>query len=74
MDAYTKLKYPGRSLSEVLTDRSVITPRYMPFPPMPARTRPIIRAFIFGAAPQRADPMLKSADDRMYSHFASNRP
>jgi hypothetical protein len=35
-------------------------PRKMPFPPTPAKTRPTIKAFMVGAAPQSAEAASKS--------------
>jgi hypothetical protein len=41
-------------------------------PPIPAMTRPIIKAFIFGAPPHRTLPTSKRAIEAMYTYFISN--
>ncbi len=63
---YHSPKYIGRSLSLVLTDNKVMTPRYMPLPPTPAMTRPMMKAFKFGAAPQRAEPTMNKITEPRY--------
>ena len=51
--------YIGLSCSVVVTDKSVMTPQYMPTPPNPHSARPNISTFIVLDAPQMADPASK---------------
>lgn len=53
--------YFGRSTGVVETDSSIITPRYIPLPPIPAIARPTMSAFMVGAAPQTVEPISKMA-------------
>jgi hypothetical protein len=48
--------YTGLSFIVVKTATYVKVPEYMPEPPTPATTRPMMRAVILGDAPQRALP------------------
>ena len=66
--------YMGRSCIEVVPASKVITPTYIPDPPTPAIALPTIKASMFGAAPQSADPTSKRKTVKTYSHFASNWP
>lgn len=67
-------KYAGRSVGVVKIDNSMITPRYMPAPARPARARPMMRAFMEGAAPQTAEPTSKPVTQAIYSHLGLNWP
>jgi hypothetical protein len=49
-------------------------PRYIPAPPAPAMTRPMISASMVGAAPQTALPISKSKTLRIMRNFVSTNP
>lgn len=49
-------------------------PEYIPDPPTPAITRPIIRAVILGAAPQTALPISNSTMLKRYRYLALKTP
>src|SRR5699024_9792382 len=66
--------YMGRSWMVVVVARRVMSPTYMPDPETPHIARPIISAFIFGAAPQMADPTSNTNTERIYVHLALNWP
>ena len=42
---------------------------YIPLPPIPAITRPTIKAFMFGAAPHNALPTSKMKIEVLSSHL-----
>jgi hypothetical protein len=49
-------------------------PRYIPAPPIPAMTRPKIKAVMLGAAPQMALPISKRITAVMIIHLMLNSP
>lgn len=67
-----KAMYVGRSWFVVVTDSSVIVPIYIPDPPIPQMTRPMIRAFRLGAAPQTAEPASNMKTVKRYRCLALN--
>ena len=66
--------YIGRSCGVVVTDKRVITPTYIPAPPTPQTTRPMMRAFKLGAAPQMAEPASNIKTVTRYRCLALNWP
>jgi hypothetical protein len=56
--------YLGRSMGDVKKERSIMTPRYIPAQPRPTSVRPMMSAFMEGAAPHTADPTSNRATQK----------
>lgn len=67
-------RYAAFSLVEVSSDTYIKVPEYIPDPPIPAMTRPTMRALMVGAAPQIALPTSNSRILKMYSHRMLKMP
>lgn len=69
-----KPMYIGLSRSVVLMARMFSTPKYIPAPPAPAVTLPTIKAFMFGAPPQSAEPTANMIKLAIYKYLTSHMP
>src|ERR1700712_1910342 len=69
-----KALYREASELVVKTDMYVKAPTYIPLPPIPAITRPTIRAFEVGAAPHSALPASKTTRLARIKVLISNNP
>lgn len=64
--------YKARSSGKANAERICNVPLYVPVPPTPAMTLPTIKAFMVGAEPQTAQPMLNKAQAVQNTILLSN--
>ena len=60
-------------LKETRSTRMMVPPDKMPVPPIPAMTRPTMKALDVGAAAQTMDPSSKTLTRLMKIHFAGKK-